>query len=451
MECKRRHFIQKVSTLGISTFLATVFGHKNSEAETLQATIQKCDRRIQVLRTAPIKLLLLDRTSIPITNQIVQVEHIRHLFNFGAAYHADLSPKNTQNDNESKSELLHREYFLQLFNAATVTFYWRYYEPQENQYADAALLKKIDWLQQHRFYLRGHPLFWNHNPACLPTWLENRDITSQKVRSLMDKVLKHMSKMIFPHLDEVDVFNELVNWNNYDHPFTDLFKEQGKIAIVKEYLTKFKKLNPNTLAVINDFVSNNSYAEMLQEFQNHQVPFDAIGQQAHMFGGYWSIERLTSIIKRLSVLGKPIVFTEVSSLSGAIKPDLDFSRTYTDWQSDPINELKQADYLESFYRIAYSYSHITGIFLWTFSDLGAWLGAPTGILHKDGTPKPAFIRLNRLINETWRTEVQLKTNNNGYAIVDSAYEGEYKITTADRAFKFKHTSSNPINTHIRLE
>lgn len=81
MECKRRHFIQKVSTLGISTFLATVFGNKNSEAETLQATIQECDRRIQVLRTAPIKLLLLDRTGIPITNQIVQVEHIRHLFN----------------------------------------------------------------------------------------------------------------------------------------------------------------------------------------------------------------------------------------------------------------------------------------------------------------------------------------------------------------------------------
>jgi len=439
---KRRQFIKTMSALGISTFLATVFDQKDSESVTRQTMIEESDRLIQSSRMAPLEVRLLDRNGSPIANHMIEIKHVRHLFNFGAAYHTDLSHLHTQKENAI--DLRHREYFLQLFNAATVTFYWRHYETEENKYADAPLLQRIAWLKQKHFYLRGHPLFWNHNPACLPTWLENRELTSPQVRSHMDRVLKHMSAHIFPQLDEVDVFNELVNWDNYEHPFTDLFKQQGKIAVVKEYLTKFKQLNPTARAVINDFVPHASYAEMLQEFQNHQVPFEGIGQQAHMFRENWSIERLKTIIERLSVFGKPIVFTEVSSLSGSTKSSLDFSRTYTDWHSDRFHELQQADYLEAFYRLAYSDKRISGVFLWSYSDRDAWLGAPTGILHRDGTPKPAFTRLNRLINETWRTNVKLKTDNNGYAIVVAAYEGEYKITIGDQVFTGIHTRTKPL-------
>ncbi|WP_055075087.1 endo-1,4-beta-xylanase [Pseudanabaena sp. 'Roaring Creek'] len=446
MKWNRRQFFRAISTLGISTVLSVIFGQKYSEAENWQATNEESDRRIQKLRTANLEIRLLDHAGQPIANQIVKIEHWRHLFNFGAAYHTNLNFK----DNESTSDRLHREYFLQLFNAATVTFYWRYYEPQENQYADAALLQQIAWLKHHDFYLRGHPLFWNHNPACLPLWLENRELTSQEVRLYMDKVIQHMSEFIFPLLDEVDVFNELVTWDNYDHPFTDLFKEQGKINVVKEYLTKFKQLNPKTRAVINDFISNSRYPQILQEFQKAQVPFDSIGQQAHMFGRNWTIERLKTTIENLSSLGKPIVLTEVSVLSGATIPNLDFSRTYTDWQSDRDRELIQADYLELLYRLAYSYPHISGIFLWSYSDRGAWLGAPTGILNKDGIPKPAFTRLNRLINQTWRTNVELKTDSNGYAIIANAYEGIYKIVIGNQTFLNKHTSSQPLKKNIPI-
>ncbi len=446
MKYNRRQFFRTINAIGISTFLSVFLREKYSEAESWQSTNEEIEQRIQRSRTANLELRLLDVTGKPITNQIVKIEHWRHLFNFGAAYHTNLSFK----DNESASDRRHREYFLQLFNAATVTFYWRYYEPQENQYADAVLLEQITWLKQHGFYLRGHPLFWNHNPACLPLWLENRDLTSQEVQIYMDKVIQHMSEFIFTQLDEVDVFNELVTWDNYEHPFTDLFKVRGKIHVVKEYLTKFKNLNPKTRAVINDFISNSSYAEMLQEFQKAQIPFDSIGQQAHMFRGNWTIDRLINIVENLSSLGKPIVFTEVSVLSGSTKPDLDFSRSYTDWQSDRFHELIQADYLELLYRLVYSYSHISGIFLWSYSDRGAWLGAPTGILNKDGIPKPAFTRLNRLINQTWRTNVELKTDNNGYAFVANAYEGIYKIVIGNQTFVKKHTSSQPIKERIHI-
>ena len=441
MKSDRRQFLRKISTLGIGTFLAAIFEQNVGEA----STTTESDRRIQKNRTARLEIHLVDQDDKPIVNQTIKIKHLRHLFHFGAAYHDDLILR----QQESDIDRLHREYFLQLFNAATVTFYWRYYEPQENEYADKALLQKITWLKQHHFYLRGHPLFWNHNPACLPTWLENREIASSEVKFQMDKVLTHMSEVIFPHLDEVDVFNELVNWDNYDHPFTDLFKEQGKLAIVKQYLTKFKQLNPQVKAVINDFVANSTYAELLRELQNSQVPFDVIGQQAHMFRENWSMERLTAIADRLSIMGKTIVFTEVSSLSGAIKKNLDFSRNYTDWKSDRYHEQKQADYLESFYRFAFSHPQISGIYLWSYSDRGAWLGAPTGILHQDGKPKPAFTRLDRLINHAWRTNVELQTDSSGYAIVANAFEGEYEITAGDRLFTGQHSPNQPLQILIR--
>ena len=448
MKCDRRRFGLKMGTLAVSTALMAMVTPRISLAARGETQSNEIDRRIQQVRTAPLEIRLLDQQGQAIANQRVKIQHLRHLFNFGAAYQGDLNLLSSSTENES--ELRHRQYFLQLFNAATITFYWRSYEPQEGQYADAALLEQIAALKQYHFYLRGHPLFWNHNPACLPTWLENRQLTSQEVRSHMDRLLKHLSEVIFPQLDEVDVFNELVHWDNYAHPFTDLFKEQGKLSLVKDYLTQFKALNPQVKAVINDYVASPDYAEMLKKFQDNGVPFDQIGQQTHMFlfRENWSSQRLSEITSRLFALAKPLVFTEVSVLSGANKQDIDFSRVYTDWKSDPENEQKQADYLEFFYRFAFSYPQITGVFLWSFSDRGAWLGAPTGILYQDGNPKPAFTRLNHLINQTWRTNVELFTDHNGYAIIPHAYEGEYKIIIGDRSVTGKHTQKHPLQSTI---
>ncbi|MGL5035986.1 MAG: hypothetical protein ACRC6M_19550, partial [Microcystaceae cyanobacterium] len=118
-------------------------------------------------------------------------------------------------------------------------------------------------------------------------------------------------------------------------------------------------------------------------------------------------------------------------------------------QSDPENEQKQADYLEYFYRFAFSYAQITGVFLWSFSDRGSWLGAPMGILYADGRPKPAFTRLNRLINETWRTKEELITDGKGEVKIAHAYEGDYQITVGDRSFRGKHSAKNPLTLKIK--
>ena len=52
---------------------------------------------------------------------------------------------------------------------------------------------------------------------------------------------------------------------------------------------------------------------------------------------------------------------------------------------------------------------------WDFYD-GCWLGAPSGLLREDMSPKPAYVELKKLIKDKWWTGPQkLKTDAQGRA------------------------------------
>ncbi|MFM7575530.1 MAG: hypothetical protein ACKO5Q_01095, partial [Microcystaceae cyanobacterium] len=92
---------------------------------------------------------------------------------------------------------------------------------------------------------------------------------------------------------------------------------------------------------------------------------------------------------------------------------------------------------------------ITGIFLWSFSDRESWLGAPTGILYQDGTPKPAFFKLDHLINHVWRTQGEKVTNERG-EVSFLAYEGEYEIQVETEKVQGIHRANQPLVQTLQL-
>lgn len=416
-----------------------------SNSELSPISLANIDANIQKHRTATLEIQVLSQGQ-SISGQKVKVQHIRHLFKFGAAYHRDLSER----PNESEIDRRDRTNFLQLFNAATVTFYWATYEPKHGEFQDRPLLQQINWLKKHNLSVRGHPLFWNHNPACLPSWLKEDRGSSSQIRELMDKTLEHMSANIFPYLENVDVFNELVNWEFYEHPLTKLIAAEGKVKVATEYLQKFKKLNPNVKAAINDFSTKPLYAQLLKDLLISGAPIDAIAQQSHMHRGNWDLELVGEILERLSQLGKPIIWSELSVLSGDIKPDLDYSKTYSDWKTNPQGEQRQSDYLERLYRLIYSHPLTEGIYLWDYGDRYAWLGAPVGILNLDGSPKPAFTALDTLINKTWRTNGEFTTDAEGKISISNTYAGEYTFNTLGKSFKGIHSCKQPLKITLKL-
>lgn len=116
------------------------------------------------------------------------------------------------------------------------------------------------------------------------------------------------------------------------------------------------------------------------------------------------------------------------------------------WPTTPEGEERQAREIEEMYRILFSHPLVQAITTWDFRD-GAWLGAPSGFIRKDNSPKPSYDMLKKLIHEEWWTDTEIVTDENGYAEVE-AFKGEYVITVD--GVENKITANEDIETVIRV-
>ena len=90
---------------------------------------------------------------------------------------------------------------------------------------------------------------------------------------------------------------------------------------------------------------------------------------------------------------------------------------------------------------------VEGITTWDPAD-GAWLGAPSGLMRKDSSLKPIYHKLHSLIHGEWKTDVTLKTDDNGYVTLDG-YKGLYEAAANGKKAEF--TLSDGAEKRIILE
>ena len=412
------------------------------EAQLLAET----DARIRRTRTAPLEIEVTDADGKPAANRVVKIEHVRHLFYFGAGFDTRIMER----ADETEVDRRHREQFLRLFNCATVHLYWGGYERQEGQPEGARRAEYARWLKTKGLVPRGHPVFWNQDNT-LPRWLRERNPAPAEMRELMDERLREMSGSVLPELRDVDVFNELVHWERFtNNPLSRLMVEQGKVAVVTHYLREARGLNPGVQLVVNDYDNTPAFDRLLRQLLEAGAPLDIIGQQSHMHGGPWSVKQTWECLERHARLQRPVLFTELSVLSGPVRRNIDYQGRQEGWETDPENEQRQAEYLEQFYRLLYSHPNCIGVVVWNYTDRGAWLGAPVGLLRKDGSPKPSFERLDRLINREWRTRGEFTTEPSGRVTVPGAYEGHYRITAGGVEAAGDHRAGQPLRLRVRL-
>jgi endo-1,4-beta-xylanase len=414
-----------------------------NEAQLLADT----DARIRQARTAVLRIQVQDAQGKPVPGQVVHVTHVRHRFFFGTLFQANLMPQR----NETEVDKKHRELFLRLFNYSTILTHWGSYEPRAGQYGSEERIRYARWLTEQGLAVRGHPVFWNRDNF-LPRWLMERNPAPADLYALFDQRLKEMSETLLPELRDADIFNELINWERFRNPLTWLLQKEGTVAVATRFLKEARRLNPNLLLVVNDYDRTPAYHQLLQRLLEAGAPIDIIGQQSHMHDGTWSPAETWRILNRLSQLGRPVLFTEHSVLSGPWRKigwRADSYPYYQNWETDPVNEQRQADYLEQFYRLSFSHANCAGIVLWNYSDRGAWLGAPVGVLRKDGTPKPAYERLDTLINRQWRTQGEFVTDAHGEVVLPHAFEGEYELKTGETVARGEHSPKAPLRVTMK--
>ncbi len=378
-----------------------------------------------------------DEQGNAVKNAHISVKQKNHEFLFGCGGF-DFIPYVMSNGEKNKAVA---DSWLEIFNYATLPFYWGGYETKEGEPNKDTLMKTASFLKDKGVTVKGHPLCWHTGCA---DWLMNYDNAT-----ILDKQLKRIDREVIGFkgvIDMWDVINEVVImpiFDKYDNAITRICKEKGRVGLIKAVFDRAHAANPDAVLLLNDFNTSINYEILIDGCLNAGVPISAIGIQSHQHQGYWGSEKVYEVLERFSHFGLPIHFTENTLISGDIMPAhiVDLNDWQVDeWPSTPEGEERQAREIEEMYRILFENPLVKAITTWDFKD-GAWLKAPSGYLRLDDSRKPSFEMLKKLVKEEWWTDTEVVTDSEGKAKVD-AFKGDYCIECAGKKADIRLTDDD---------
>jgi len=128
------------------------------EEEIVAATRQAIERN----RKSDAVVRVVDAAGKPVAGARISLTQTGHEFLFGCNIYGFAISAQALN-------AAYKERFAEMFNYATVGFYWRWYEEQRGkpnyEYTD----KVVAWCVEHGVRMKGHPLLWG-DEAGIPKW-----------------------------------------------------------------------------------------------------------------------------------------------------------------------------------------------------------------------------------------------------------------------------------------
>lgn len=175
------------------------------------------------------------------------------------------------------------------------------------------------------------------------------------------------------------------------------------------------------------------YVEIVRDLIERGAKIDNCGVQMHIFDPNEAVQiaegksdalspkRLWSTLNCLMETGRPTFISEVTI---SAPDDTEHGRAV------------QRELTRDLYRLWFSHPNVKGITWWNLIDGGAAPGEPSfsGLLDKEGNPKPSYEVLDKLINHEWKTRLTLKADKDG-RISFRGFRGTYRITYMNRKGK----------------
>ncbi|MBK9925180.1 MAG: endo-1,4-beta-xylanase [Anaerolineales bacterium] len=402
-------------------------------------------------RTADATLTILKADGTPLANQEVVVEQTRHKFLFGTAAFDLVSLASGDYSGEKKEQAEQRaEKISALYNAATLPFYWGRFEPERGKPITEKVKNAARWALDHNMVTKGHPLCWHTVTADWLLELSNEEILKTQIARI------HRDVSDFKGLiDMWDVINEAVImpvFDKYDNGITRICKELGRIKTIKTMFDAARETNPNATLLINDFDVSSAYDILVEGCLEAGIKFDVIGIQSHMHQGWWGVDKTLWVLQNFERFKLPIHFTETTLVSGQIMPpeivDLNDYQV-TDWPSTPEGEARQVEETLQHYKTLFAHPLVESITWWDSFD-GGWLNAPAGLLRKDGSPKPAYEELMKLVKgEWWTAQTKLSTDAKGQ-VQFNGFLGDYELTYQGNKKSFTLDTKGSVKAEVRL-
>lgn len=378
----------------------------------------------------------------------IHVKLIKHKFRFGCnLFMLDEFPDKGKNE-------IYKEKFVDLFNMATLPFYWDATEPQEGKtryikdspeiYRRPPIDRCIEFCEQHGIEPREHALCYEH---CFPDWLKDKPI--EYIKKRLEIRMKQISERYNHKIPTIEVTNEM----QWDKGKTAFYSDPDYMAFCYKLAEKYF---PKNKLAINEFWSVweqngfpwDVYWQNIQNVLLQGGRIDAIGMQYHMFyrkneyfektRKHFDFRHLLKILDNYAVFGKPIQITEV---------------TIPAFTDNPEDEFLQADTLERLYSLWFSYPNIEQIIYWNLVDGYAGSATPGdmmagenyyrgGLLRFDLSEKPAYQCIKRLIKDIWTTNEEVPVVN-GKADFHGFY-GDYEVIAQNRKYTIQLTEDKEV-------
>jgi GH35 family endo-1,4-beta-xylanase len=249
-----------------------------------------------------------------------------------------------------------------------------------------------------------------------------------------------------------DVLNEAAIMPDFEYgenPLTPVAKDMGAVELIRRCFGRARRANPNATLLLNDYDHSAAFERIVERSLDAGAEIDAIGIQSHMHKGYLGDEHIWEICERFSRFGLPLHWTEATLISGRTYQNMSFHIPRKSWPSTPDGEARQAEEAASFYTTLFSHPAVEAITWWDLVD-GHWLNAPSGLLRRDFSPKPAYDALMSLVKDRWWTAPQeLSTDSHG-RLRFRGFLGDYEARVAEQSGSFDLRETGDTQAEVLL-
>lgn len=405
-------------------------------------TDKRISEGIEKYRKGDAEIIVTDKNGKAVPNVKIKAVQKTHEFRFGANLFM-LDEFETDDKNEK-----YKKCFADVFNMATLPFYWNTLEPERNKprydkdspkvYRRPAPDLCVEFCEKNGIEPREHALAYD---AFFPEWLY--DASVEEVKQEFERRCAEISERYADKIPSIEVTNEM-QWKKGKTEFYD------EPNFVEWCFKTTEKYFPNNQLVINEITflswrdccrATDKYYAYIEANMLKGARIDAIGMQYHLFNKRemeyeWTRltlnpENLYKHMDMYSNFGKPLQITEVTVPA--------FS-----WEKE--DEEIQAEIIEKLYSIWFSHPYVEQIIYWNLVDGYAHLWDPNpekikasqgdmsigenyyygGLLRFDLSPKPAYYTIKNLIQNVWHTEEDAVTDENGICSFRGFY-GEYEL------------------------
>ena len=404
------------SAQGISNKYRAIWG------DSVQMSI---DRQIEKNRKADAVIRLKDAA----VGTEVKVEQVSHEFIFGSNIFLY-----GQLDSPEKNRT-YEATFGELFNSATLPFYWKTLEPVKGQpryaadspyeYRRPATDPIVDFCEQKGVHMKGHAMIYGIRSWGHPTWMsDDREVMERE----FEAHIKELAKRYKGRIHNWDVVNECLNQANRGVMPDDYTYKSWSWAM--KYFPKSVTFNSNECDMRWDTQRIRRYVEIVRDLVDRGARVDYMGIQMHILR-----PKLASAIAagESDVLNPDKIWERLNILSEAERPIFISEVTVSATDDSEEGRAIQKMLARNLYRIWFSHPQVAGITWWNMVDGGAVAGEPSysGLFDMDMKRKPSYEALDNLINHEWKTRLSTKVDAERN-ISFRGFRGEYKITYTNR-------------------